>query len=318
MDRRMTGAALMLATLTTAAPALAETPSLIDPAWLADRLQNEDIAILDVRSPIDDGDATPFAEGHIPGAVDAGYTRHSWRSEQSGIIGKMPPVDALESLIGDFGVGNDDTVVIVPAGTGPTDFGSAARVYWTFQALGHDQVTILNGGYQAWLEADFDVVKGPETVASGDFEADLQTQMITTSADVENAEERGVQLIDARPSEYYEGNKKHPAARVAGTIPGAESVPHQSFFSNAETWRFDPERVDTALEGLSLSDGQRPVSFCNTGHWATTTWFALSEVRGIDNVGLYDGSMVEWTADESRPVAVAKQGLARILDFLGG
>jgi thiosulfate/3-mercaptopyruvate sulfurtransferase len=37
------------------------------------------------------------------------------------------------------------------------------------------------------------------------------------------------------------------------------------------------------------------VSFCNTGHWAATNWFALSEVAGQKNVKLYAGSMVEWT-----------------------
>ena len=37
------------------------------------------------------------------------------------------------------------------------------------------------------------------------------------------------------------------------------------------------------------------VSFCNTGHWASTNWFALSEIAGIPNVKLYPESMVGWS-----------------------
>jgi thiosulfate/3-mercaptopyruvate sulfurtransferase len=44
------------------------------------------------------------------------------------------------------------------------------------------------------------------------------------------------------------------------------------------------------------------VSYCNTGHWAATDWFVLHEVLGRSNVRLYDGSMVEWSADARRPV----------------
>jgi thiosulfate/3-mercaptopyruvate sulfurtransferase len=43
-------------------------------------------------------------------------------------------------------------------------------------------------------------------------------------------------------------------------------------------------------------------SYCNTGHWAATDWFVLSEVLGRKDVKLFPGSMVEWTADARRPV----------------
>lgn len=42
------------------------------------------------------------------------------------------------------------------------------------------------------------------------------------------------------------------------------------------------------------STGETLVSFCNTGHWASTNWFALSEIAGIQNVKLYPESMVGW------------------------
>lgn len=318
MHRYLSPLGVGLLTLLGSAPALAGTPSLVGPDWLSDRVTDSDIAVLDVRSAIDNGDRVAFADGHIPGSVDAGYTNHPWRATQDDIVGKLPPVDELESLIGSLGVENGDTVVIVPAGTGPTDFGSAARIYWTFKTLGHDDVTILNGGYQGWVAAGESVKTGAASPEPASFSADLRESMLVTTEAVENAETRGLQLVDARPSDYFKGDNKHPEAEAAGTIPDAINVEHQRFFSNDDVWRFDQSGVNSIVDDISLDADRRPVSFCNTGHWASTTWFALSEIQGVDNVGLYDGSMVEWTADESHPVAVAKQGLARILEFFGG
>ena len=42
--------------------------------------------------------------------------------------------------------------------------------------------------------------------------------------------------------------------------------------------------------------------FCNTGWFASTVWFALSEVAGIENVKLYDGSLAHWTLNPKNEV----------------
>ena len=46
-----------------------------------------------------------------------------------------------------------------------------------------------------------------------------------------------------------------------------------------------------------IDPAKETVSFRNTGHWAATNWFAMSEVLGQKNVKLYAGSMVEWSQD---------------------
>ena len=72
-----------------------------------------------------------------------------------GIKGQLPPVKEIELLIGGLGINNKKHVIVVYGGVNSTDFGSAARVYWTFKTLGHDEVSILNGGYKAWESSGF-------------------------------------------------------------------------------------------------------------------------------------------------------------------
>src|SRR5699024_7582644 len=153
------------------------------------------------------------------------------------------------------GIGNRDTVVIVPAGTGSTDFGSAARVYWTFKVLGHDHVTILNGGYTAWAAAGNKVAKGIAQPFPKDFTAHFRPQLRASTHDVSQDVGQDVQLVDARPAAYYKGKEKHPEARVAGTLRGALDLPNQLFGAQADNgaWLFDPQRVASAVEQSGLN-----------------------------------------------------------------
>ncbi len=303
-----------LLALTSAAHAGPAVTPLVDTDWLASNLDDPDLAIIDVRSAIDGSNAETFAAGHIPGAVYASYTGAGWREAQDGVPGKLPPVERVSNLIGSLGVDNDDSVVIVPAGVNSTDFGSAARVYWTFKYLGHEDVAILNGGYQAWVDAGGDVATGASQPQAADFAVDLQPELLADTAAVEAALEGGDQLVDARPAAQYSGEAKHPAARAAGTIPGAASLEQQLLVEAGSARFLDRGRVESLIETAGI-DGDGPVvSFCNTGHWAATAWFALSEVAGLESVALYDGSMTEWTQDPSLPLAQGQQALTELLN----
>lgn len=296
----------------------ADMTPLVDADWLDRHLDDSNLVVLDVRSGIDNGgDRSSFEKAHIPGSIYSSYTGDGWRESRDGVAGLLPPVPALERLIGGLGIGNDDAVVIVPAGTGPTDFGSAARIYWTFRVLGHDRVAILNGGFAGWQEQGFEVASGtPQRRDATDFRGELQDHLLATTEEVQAAREGQTQLVDARPTDYFRGENQSPAARAPGTIPGAASLPHQSHLSERGTaFYLDSEGLQSRINAAELRSDTATVAFCNTGHWAATDWFVLSEVAGFDNVSLYDGSMAEWTQDENRPLQVAKRGLGKLLDL---
>jgi thiosulfate/3-mercaptopyruvate sulfurtransferase len=317
MLRRLMPILLGVLFATTAVAKAPPVNPLVDVEWLARHLDSDDVVVLDIRSQIDGGGREAYEAGHIPGAMHSSYTDDGWRAPRDGVVGMLPPVAELEALIGGLGIGNDDAVVIVPAGVHSTDFGSAARVYWTFKVLGHDQVAILNGGHRSWVEAGRPVEKGASNRPSTTFTASFRPELVATDEEVADAREQQGVLVDSRPLDFYQGEAKHPNARVAGTIPGALNLQEATLVKEDSAYFVDPTQLARLIAdaGINDSDGKAVVTFCNTGHWASTTWFALSEVAGYENVAMYDGSMVGWTTDESRPVAVAKKGLARFLDY---
>ncbi|MBA2778365.1 sulfurtransferase [Billgrantia kenyensis] len=300
--------------MTGTAQAMHPAP-LVEAEWLEDQLNNDDLVVLDVRSSIDDGgDRAAFEAARIPGSRYSNYAEEGWREERDGVVGLMPEADDLAQLIGGLGIANDDTVIVVPAGTGPTDFASATRVYWTFKALGHDEVAILNGGFTGWEQQGFKTASGPaDPPEATTFSATMREELLATDEQVEASQQAGEQLVDARPEGFYAGTRQSPDVQVPGTIPDAVNLPHDgALVKRNGAWYLEPDRLTEAIDALALDHEARTVAFCNTGHWAASGWFQLSEVGGLADVTMYDGSMAAWTRDDSRPVHLAGHGVLTV------
>jgi thiosulfate/3-mercaptopyruvate sulfurtransferase len=297
--------------------AVAATP-LVSADWLSENLNNPELVIIDLRNSIDGGSYDTFLEGHIPGSIHSDYAKDGWRVARDGTPGLLPTDSQFQSLARKLGVSETSHVVIIPAGVSSSDFGSSARAYWTFKVFGHDNVSILNGGWKIWSETyPSNVEKGaPLAPIEGDFVASFSPKGYIDTSGVEQItldKSSPVVLLDGRTEEQFWGEKKHAKASAAGHITGAILI-SQSNAYDAVSNQIKPTEIlaeiyDDASEGPV-------VSYCNTGHWAATNWFVLSEILGNKDVLLYDGSMVEWTKDTNRPLVTDKSNLTKIKEFL--
>jgi thiosulfate/3-mercaptopyruvate sulfurtransferase len=299
-------AAMALMVFALASPARAETMTpLVSTGWLKQHLKDADVVVLDIRSAIDGGGAEAYAAGHIPGAVHSDYDKAGWRVTRNGVPFMLPTVAELEKLIGETGIDEDTHVVVVPAGVHFTDFGSAARTYWTLKVAGVAKVSILDGGYAAWAAERNAVETGASEPSPKIFTATLNKSLFVDAREVEAIErDGGATLVDARPASFFAGREKAPAAQGYGHIPGAVSLDSATFYA-AATNRLRPQAELASLAASAVPAGPT-VAYCNTGHWASTDWFVLSEILGRKDVKLYYGSMVDWTSDASRPLASAR------------
>ena len=272
--------------------------------WLSENLTNDKVVVLDIRNKIDGGSKEIFETGHIPSAIYSNYLEDGWRTTVDGIVGKLPPLKDLEILIGNLGISNDNHVVVVPGGINSTDFGSAARIYWTFKVLGHEEVSILDGGYSAWVKKYSDKIEsGLQDTNKVAFKSNFQSKYLATTDEVlKNLDNITVSFVDARTEEQHFGEKKHGKALAAGTIPGSLLLKQSDLIIDNTSYVKSLDSIIQLSQNVGIEAEKENIVFCNTGHWASTTWFVLSEVLGLPNVKNYDGSMVEWTADLSRPL----------------
>ncbi|MDG2378953.1 MAG: rhodanese-like domain-containing protein [Tateyamaria sp.] len=260
---------------------------LMNPAELSNSLDQANPIILDIR-----GDA--YSDGHIPGAISAPYGLFRGPKNNPG---QLLDEDVLEERFEALGLELDRPVVVVSEGKTDTDFGAAARVYWTLKSTGFEDLAILNGGKQAWEQAGYAIDKTNITPKPTELDITFSPQWTATTEQVVSVTKEEVDslLLDARPASFYEGDKSHGAASRPGTLPGAENYYYASFFNDGSAAISSDIDVQALKITLGLEEDQEIVSFCNTGHWAATNWFALSEVAGIENVKLYPGSMVEYS-----------------------
>lgn len=304
---RILGIATLSAVLALATIAHAERLTdqpLVDPAWLKSHLGNKSLVILDVRDAGKDG-VIPYDRGHIPGAVNSPYS-NGWRVEVNGVPGMLPPVEQISKLIGDLGIDNDDHVVIVPTGVDVYDFGSAARIYWTFKVLGHPAVSILDGGARGWEKAGGEISTEAVKPKPTTFKADIQHQYLATVTDVEKAVKDGTKLVDSRPAPQFRGEVKHRLARAPGAIPGSVNIEFMTMFDPGTSKVASRQTIARIAEDVGISGDEKTITYCNTGDWATVTWFGLSEVLGKKNATMYDGSYVEWAQDPAHPLRTGK------------
>lgn len=290
-------------------PANASGP-LVDVAWLKANLGKPGVVVLDVRSGGGLSKAG-FVAAHIPGSVFTDYGKDGWREKsKDGVEGMLPSAAKLEALVGRLGIDNGTHVVLVALGRSAADTGAATRLYWTFKVLGHDKVSILDGGFFGWIaEVDKEqrpvnpLASGGKVPAPKTFKAAVRQDMIITRADVDRAvATKSTVLVDNRPHDFFIGLTKSPAAKRAGTIPGARSVPEGWLTENGGGTFRSPAVLKKLYAHQSVPTTGEQITFCNTGHWASLGWFVASELLGNRTVKMYDGSMAEWTQDPQAPM----------------
>lgn len=290
--------ALILAVSIAAAADTA--PALVDAAWL--KAHADDVVVVDLQEP------KAFQRFHIPGAVNLPYD--SWRTrapkgnKNPALLESMlPDVAALEVMLGESGIGNDDHVVIVATGRGAGDLAAAARVFWTFKVLGHDDVSVLDGGLVAYADAGGHLVKGPERRAASTFQAKLRPELVPDAAAVDAARADDAQLVDARSQGEFVGIYTGDSDERPGTIPGAKHLPYDWLAADGGAKLRSAGALAQLFEARGIDPRRAQVHFCHSGNRAALTWFAAYAVLGNEEAKLYDGSMMEWAQSDDRPVA---------------
>src|SRR5690606_32381909 len=151
--------AVGLLTLCTAAAAQAypNADLLVDTAWLADNGAGASTLIVDMRQP------RRFEEAHVPGAVNLPVD--AIVATVAGVSFEFEEARVLAALRG-IGLRSDHTVVVYD------DLGmmNAARLFWTLEYVGHDDVRVLDGGWDAWVAAGLPVEAGPVERAPSRYE----------------------------------------------------------------------------------------------------------------------------------------------------
>ena len=273
---------------------------LVTTDWLADHLDAPDVVVVDASWHLPtaerDGKAE-YLEEHIPGALY--FDIDDLSDTDSPLPHMLPSPEKFASRMRRMGVGDGKRVVAYDT----VGLFSAARAWWMFRVMGHDDVAILDGGLKKWKAEGRPLEDRPPPPAQErHFTARFQAMMVRDKSDMARMAERAAaQIIDARGRDRFSGTAPEPREGLrSGHIPGSSNLPYSELLNEDGTVRpVDDIREAFINAGVDLS---KPVATtCGSGVTAAVLALGLTLV-GHKNHSLYDGSWTEWGADSKLPV----------------
>jgi thiosulfate/3-mercaptopyruvate sulfurtransferase len=264
---------------------------LVSADWVEDRLEEFQSDDPDLRLVEVDVDTEAYDEGHAPGAIGFNWETQLQDQTERDILSKEDFAD----LLGSHGIANDSTVVLY----GDNSNWFAAYTYWQFKYYGHDDVRLMDGGRDYWVENDYPLTDEAPDFPAQDYTAKGPYETIRAYRDdVENAIERGIPLVDVRSPEEFKGEILAPpglqeTAQRGGHIPGAKNISWAATVNDDGTFK-SREELEELYSTEGIDDSQSVVAYCRIGERSSIAWFALHELLGYENTTNYDGSWTEW------------------------
>ena len=278
--------------------------ALVSSEWLADHLKKSNIRVLDgtyflpnvPRNAHDE-----FQSEHIPGA--AFFDIDDIKDPNSSLPHMLPTPTIFSSKIRKLGINNNDRIIIYDR----MGFFSAPRVWWTFRIFGHENVAILDGGLHKWL------VEGRPTSGSENiwhpshFLASFNTDMVRNAEQVmENLQSKNELVIDARPSDRFEGIAPEPREGLArGHIPASLNLMPSQFVSNDTHTLLPSDAITAQFKNIGITPDTPILTTCGSGVAASAITFVRYLMTG-KVAPVYDGSWSEWGAIEHAPTVTGK------------
>ena len=265
-------------------------PLLIEPDDLEHYLNNPNVRVVDLcRADI-------YARQHIPGAVRLDYTKII--RNKPPVIGLLPDAGMLSEIFSDLGLTPQTQVVTYDEEGG----GKAARLLWTLQAMGHTQVSLLNGGLAAWAAEGHRVDATSVAVAPTTYAVNVNNSVVADRTYIlGKLKNPAVCLLDCRTPREFSGEVR--SAERAGHIPGAVNMDWLLAMDQARNLRFrTPDELRALLTQRGVTPDKEVIVYCHTHHRSAHTYMVLKSL-GYERVRGYAGSWSDWGNAADTPVA---------------
>lgn len=262
-------------------------PFLIETGWLSSNINNPDIVLIDAREEGKHNDE------YLPNATKVDINETYGKFLKKNVVA---PILELQKIMSNAGIDKTKHVIVYDSG----ELKFAARIFWILEFLGHDRVSLLNGGLDKWKKESLPLAKAARADAKPlKFVVNLRPQYHSSRSSVyASIKNPDMTIIDSRSVEEYSGKKSK--TKKLGHIPSSINIPLSDYFEKKEGYQV-VDLVKFNNREAKLSKNKKALAYCNSGKDSALTFLVLRS-SGYE-VSLYDGAWSDWSEDESLPVS---------------
>jgi len=240
-------------------------------------------------------DSRPFSEyknGHVPGAVNIDLFQLHWFDTTKRGIKDFNRQSRL--LLSNIGISKDSNVVFYDNVSGI----SAARGVWLLLYFSHENVCMLDGGFEKWKKHRYPIEVKSNQLRNMQFMGKPNSKVIADANEVwRSISNKNVKIVDARTREEFNGSDVRASRR--GHIPSAINI---NWEHNIENDIFKSEEKLSKIYS-KIPKNSQVITYCQGGYRAANAFVAL-RILGYKKVKMYLGSWGEWGNRPEFPVEV--------------
>lgn len=278
---------------------------LVDTDWLHAALPDDNIRVYDCTTILRPDPEKTFVvesargaydEAHIPGA---GFLdlQSTFSDQDSNLRFTLPSEQQFARAAGGAGISNSHHVVLYST-TNPM---WATRMWWMFRIFGHEDVSVLDGGFGKWIAegkpTTTDAPNHPATsyTASKDLDRVADKDKVLAAIEDDNT-----CVLNALSREQFRGEGSNYGR--PGRIKNSENLPWSELIDMETGCFLDEDTLRERLGSTSAHDADKVITYCGGGIAASVNLFALALLGHEDKVALYDNSLSEWANDHAVPM----------------
>lgn len=262
---------------------------IISAKKLKEKLDNQNLIILDC-SPKSNmaGLNSDFGNEKIEGARYFDL-KNNFSDPSSIYPNTLPTSEKFVENCRKLGISNSSEIIIYD------NLGvyTSPRVWWMFNVMGHNNVSVLNGGLPEWIKLELPTqTKYASNIEIGHFTPNFRKEMISDFDFIKkNLIKKNALIIDARNQDRFNGVIAEPREGLrSGNIPNSINIPFQDVLENGKF----KEKNQLRLVFKDIDNESKELVFsCGSGVTACIVYLA-SELILNNKKSLYDGSWTEW------------------------
>ena len=278
----------------------AKPEALVTTEWLAQHLDDPEVAVIDASWYLPAEQRNPQAEylqTHIPGAVY--FNIDEICDPSSDLPHMIPSAEDFAEKVGVLGLGNGMRIVAYDSGS----LMASCRAWWMFRLFGYDDVAVLSGGFAKWRQEVRPIESGDVTAVRRTLAVKFRPELLRSLEQMQSNLETGdEQVLDARSRGRFEGTDPETRSGVrSGHIPDSVCL-HYPALVDPDSREFRPAAELKAVFEQNGVDLDRPaVGTCGSGVSACVLALGL-HLLGHGDYAVYDGSWTEWGGREDMPL----------------